>query len=352
MWYAIHGGPAESTGVERYVVSTPGTRRIVNSPEHVGVEFNRTLETSMVSALRDAPFKSLMLDHSETQSCVVNFLRGGLNFELRRALNEAYGFNKHASVFLSSQRFKKDGQWYIRENTYRKLDIPDDPVLIVGDVVATGVTLTHGFDVLLRHLESTGSGLRGLVLFTIGCPRAEEVLVAFDAAARKLFPGYERTVLVYLEGAFHLVEEESPLRIGLPGTDLVRRDALLSPELVRSFYEDVAASLERCAIYDAGSRAFDIPSYLDDVTEYWNQVMALGRSGITLLQTLHERWPASELDRSALAEQFEEWWPGLELTEVNHLLDLADKGWGELAALDTAEALIDLCHRRIKAISN
>ena len=107
-WYAIEGDHAGP--VERFVVSTAGTRAICNRPELLGVAFNLALQDSMATALVTAPFRSLLEQHPEDKVCVVNFLRGGLNFELRRALHRAFGFNRHSSAFMSSQRYREDGR--------------------------------------------------------------------------------------------------------------------------------------------------------------------------------------------------------------------------------------------------
>jgi hypothetical protein len=288
-WYALRGD--RKTALERYVVSTAPSRDICNQPEILGVAYTEALYRAMVLALETAPFRPLIEDNPQDRTCVIHFLRGGLNFGLRRALHAAYGFNCHSSAFLSSQRAHVDGRWQVREDMYRKLEIPADAVLVMGDVVATGVTMENGLMVIAQHALAIGASLRALVFFTIGCKRAEEILEGLDRELRSLFPGYLSTVLVYLEGRFRLVDAASRLRIGIPGTDLVRFDTPLSPEFELSQADHPAYALERCVIYDAGSRSFDIPSYIDDVRGYWRSVRDYAREGWTLSEALEERWP-------------------------------------------------------------
>ncbi len=344
-WYAIEGDHAGP--VERYVVSTAGTRAICNRPELLGVAFNLALQDSMATALVTAPFRPLLEQHPEDRVCVVSFLRGGLNFELRRALHSAFGFNRHSSAFMSSQRYREDGRWFVKEDMYRKLDIPPDAVLVMGDVVATGVTMENGLQVVIDHIQEIGSSVRSLVFFTIGCHKAEKALAAIDARLRAAFPGYERTVLVYLEGKFRLVDSKTDLRIGIPGTDLVRRGALLSPELEASQYDRASYLLERCAIYDAGSRAFDIPHYARDVVEYWQQVRGFAEAGWTLGEALLERWPeGGTLDRDAFMAQRARCWQGVGdafLEDLYHRQRAFFRG--ERAA--SAAALAAVCGERI-----
>jgi len=344
-WYAIggdHAGP-----VERYVLSTAGSREVCNRPELLGVAFNLTLQQSMATALVTAPFRPLLEEHPEDKVCVVNFLRGGLNFELRQALHTAYGFNRHSSAFMSSQRYREDGRWHVKEDMYRKLDVPPDAVLVMGDVVATGVTMENGLQVVIDHIASIGSSVRALVFFTIGCHKAEKVLANIDARLRAAFPNYERTVLVYLEAKFSLVDSKTELRIGIPGTDLVRRGGLLSPELEGSQYGRPAFLLERCSIYDAGSRAFDIPCYARDVVEYWEQVLGFAEEGWTLAEALRERWPeGGALDKEAFLAARATQWKGVGdafLDDLYHRQRAFFRGEGA----GSSAALAALCRERI-----
>lgn len=259
----------------------------------VGCAYTLRLRNAMSKALRHAPFRSVLARVPEHELCVLHILRGGLNFGLREALHDAMAFTRHGSAFLSSQRRRdRSGTWSVHEDLYRKLDIPNDGVLVLGDVVATGVTLDHALDRVRQHLLETQRSLRRVVLFTVGCRRAEEVLAEHDERFRKAFPSWRGAAVVYLEGRFTLVAEDSELRIALPGTDLIRRGALLAPEFEASQTESLAYALERCVIYDAGSRAFDVPAYLGEVSEYWAALAALAREGWTLWDALAERGAA------------------------------------------------------------
>lgn len=346
-WYALRGGA--EPGLERYVVSTPGTRRICNRPELLGLAYTDTLRESMTAALVTAPFCDLLRDAPEERLCVLHLLRGGLNFGLREALGRALGANRQASAFMSSQRRVEGGRWGVSEDGYRKLDIPRAAVLLVGDIVATGVTLEHGLEVARGHLQATGAAPRAMVFFTIGGPRAEEVLGGAHRALRATFPAYERTCLVYIEGRFALASEDSPLRIREPGTDLLRRGALLAPEFALSQYETPSHALERCSIYDAGSRAFAIPEYAHDVVDYWERVRGLARDGLTLREALLERWP-----EGAPAEGPDARWTGADPALLGHLIAAREAAWEALAApaAGDAVALAALCDARIRAVQD
>lgn len=353
-WYEIEGG--EPSPVARYVVSTPETRAVCNRPELLGVGYTRALERAMTAALASAPFRPAIEGHAESRVCVLTFLRGGLNFDLRNALHDACGLTTHSSAFMSSQRYKLDGRWTVREDMYRKLRVPPGALILTGDVVATGVTVEHGLEVLLEQVESIGSSLRGLLFFTIGCERLEEILAGFDRKFRAAFPGpdgYTGSAAIYLEGRFRLVASADELRIGLPGTDLVRRGCLLAPEFEASQLEAAAYPLERCTIYDAGSRAFDIPCYVEDVAGYWRQVAGLAEGGFTLGEALEERWPGHDYaSRETFAERRAALWQGVPRDEIDRIHDLHLARWtpGFSARARTADALAELCRERVEAL--
>ena len=351
-YYAIEGD--YTSPVHRYIVSTAETREICNRPEVVGCEYTDRLRRAVTKALVNAPFRSVLEAHSEHRVCVLNFLRGGLNFDIRSALHEGLGFNHHTSAFMSSQRSKTpDGRWQVKEDMYRKLRIPSQAFVLAGDVVATGITVANGFEVLLKHLVTIGSSISRLVFFTIGCHKLEKHLATFDTEFRNVFPDYEGTYAVYFEGKFKLVDSKTELRIGIPGTDLIRRDCLLAPELVASQWEQVSYPLERCTIYDAGSRAFDTPRYVADVLEYWVRVQELAGEGFTLQEAVAERWPVDDYaDYDVFRERSSRYWPDMDDGSRRGLYQSYVDRWPSLVGVDwsSSDALVSLCSQRIESL--
>ena len=351
--YSVEGEFAGN--VNRYVVSTMEGRRLVNQPELLGVAFGKAMTRAVTRALAVLPEREAIEMWPQERVCVVHFLRGGLNFGLRDALHDAYGFNRHSSCFMSSQRRKVDGRWQVEEDMYRKLKIPDHAVLLVGDVVATGVTVGNGLQVILEHLKKIGSSVKRIVFFTVGCHKLEKVLEEADRAYSEAFDEYEGTTAVYLEGKFRLVDSKTELRIGHPGTDLIRRDCLLAPEFALSQYDRLSFPLERCSIYDAGSRAFDIPTYVQDVRGYWSQVAELAAGGMTLEQALDERWPEPwRDDRQAFVEAMEAQWKGVEHELLGKLWQRVQARWTDefRKRAGRPQALAEIAEQRLRAIPN
>jgi hypothetical protein len=275
-----------------FVVSTPETRQICNDPLLYGVKYTEALKTACTRAL---PHVGQGLSEGETS--VVHLLRGGLNFGLREALASAFDWNAHFSTFLSAQRRRQSANpeaWEIEESEYRKLAIPRDASLVMGDVVASGASLQFGVESMLGAISDQKKSLRSILFFTIGGPRTEEVFRELDERIRREHPDYEGTTVVYFEGRFPVAHPETPLTIKITGTDLLRHGSHLAPEFIESQYESPMFPVERCTIYDAGSRAFEPDVYLEDVMEYWQAVAELNQS---FQDYLRERFPTLDASR-------------------------------------------------------
>lgn len=291
---ALYKVARSSNPVISYVSSTKESRSICNDPRVVGVQYTNFLKKACVEILRLLEHEKGVLD--EGNSCVLHILRGGLNFGLREALFEAYGWNTHSSAFVTAQRARRldsPEDWFITEHSYRKVELPDRANIFLGDVAATGTSLRHGLAELLAAAQQQGRSLERLYFFTIGSPHVQRVLAEFERECRSLFPNYKETVALFLEGIFDVPTPDTPLTIKLTGTDLLRT-GVLAPEFVESQYENPTFPLERCTIYDAGSRAFSLQEYREDVIEYWEQVKDLAMGGMTYSGLLRERMPQLE----------------------------------------------------------
>mgnify|MGYP001317954679 CR=1 FL=1 len=351
-WYRVRGeheGP-----VSRWVVTTPQTSQICNEPEVCGVDFSRKMSSGMSAALSSAPFIPFLKTIPSNRLCVMNFLRGSLNFDLRGAIAEALDSNLHSTCFMSSQRYRRDDRWFVKEDMYRKLRVPDGAVLFFGDVVATGVTVDNGMKVILEHILASQSSIKALVFFTIGCHKMEKVMDKYDQIFREHFPDYQETHLVYLETKARLVNSTSELSIGIPGTDLIKADALLAPEFELSQYKALGPPLERCVIYDAGSRAFDVAEYLDDVVEYWQEMAELAQNGFTLEQALKERWPEQEYgSREELGAAKRQQWVGISDEFIDELWAAYQARWTVdfRQAAGGADALAQVASERLAILN-
>ena len=271
--------------IERYVVSTPHTREILNKPEIFGFEFIEKLRCGVYETLK---LFSQFEKYGDKNTSVIHFLRGGLNFGLLNMLYDAYGFNRVYGSFITSQRYKKRENWCIKDDQYRKFSLPEDATVFIGDVIATGTTLDNGLEIMRQQFLSEGKNLRRLVMMTVGCEMAEKILSKHHAAFKNNFD-YEETILIYLEGRFSVPKTDNEFFACIPGTDLTKKNALLAPEFEKSQDAKITYPLERCVVYDVGARAYEYSVHIDDVIEYWNKLLHSGR---TLKDVYEERWRA------------------------------------------------------------
>jgi hypothetical protein len=279
-------------GVTEIIVSTPESRAICNDPMVMGVDYTRKLASASANALAALRANGLFTG-TETSTSVLTILRGGLNFGLREALADAFRWNNHGTWYISAQRQLTDpasGGWEIVEDSYTKMTPHGEMDVVFGDVVATGTSLKHGLMKLSEGI-SRSSRYKSITFFTIGGGVSGEIVAEW----RKLIEARQGSPLtatvVYFEGIFGVAGPQTPVTIKLDGTDLLRRDGAMAPEFIESQYESSCFPLERCTIYDAGSRAFHVPEYLSDVLDYWRQVKAQAEGGLTFAELVTERCP-------------------------------------------------------------
>jgi len=297
--YSVHR-PEAPSGVVEVVVSTPESRAICNDPFVLGIEYTRNLTAAGAKALRGLREVELFTG-SERSTHVLTILRGGLNFGLREALADAFSWNRHGAWFISAQRRLTDpttGEWEIIEDAYAKIYPQGVMDVVFGDVVATGTSLRHGLLKLEEERKSSVS-YRSVTFFTIGAAVSGDILAEWKARIERAQGSPVTCVVVYFEGVFGVAGPHTPIRIKIDGTDLLRRDGAIAPEFLRSQLDDPAFPIERCTIYDAGSRAFHIPEYLEDVIDYWSKVKALADEGVTCSELANERCP--EIDSHCFA---------------------------------------------------
>jgi len=344
--YEIPGGK-----FRRFVVSTPQTRKICNVPEITGQEFRDLLRTAVINTLKNLPDDVPFAGYDDRNVSVFHFLRGGLNFDLIQSLYQAYGFNRISSSFMTSQRYRKKDGWAIKMDQYRQFSVPQESHLFIGDVVATGTTIENGLEIIRQKALEQKSRIRSLTLFTIGGPRAEEILESQYRQFKKDFQ-VEDFYLFYFEGRFALAEADTPLTIAIPGTDLLRHQSLLTPEFELSQYEKITYPLERCVIYDVGAKSFEALAHLKEVKEYWEQ---LKDTGLTLYAALKERWPQEEYeDFDTLVKAKRKIWPDLPKYFLEKLHKDHQTSWSEkfIKTSKQDDSLKKLCEQRIKKLES
>ncbi|MCD6412752.1 MAG: hypothetical protein J7L54_01210 [Elusimicrobia bacterium] len=325
---------APRVSVERFVVSTDETAEILNKPEICGFEYVSNLRKGLENLLSSSFGRKFFSRFRDGEISVLHFLRGGLNFGLLELFYGAFGFSRINASFMTSQRFKKGGRWMIKHDQYRKFALEGVKTIIAADVIATGTTLKNGFDYLLGE---TRGKFENFVFFTIGTPYAEKIISEYCEKFRKRNRKFSAAVF-YLEGRFNLVGEKKTFPFGIPGTDLVKKDALLAPEFEMS--QTTAALFERCVIYDVGARAFNWRKHFEDVLDYWKQ---LSRSGISAEEIYRRKWNVPT-DFQNFVREKERKWHAVGGNFLKKLYGREKNRWSRIKKTDARE----FCLARIK----
>ena len=270
--------------IEVLLASTPQTRKILNTPEIKGIFFQTLLSDALHNIL-----KSLYASEVDTQISssiqsspafdVLYILRGGLNFDLHRHLFSITGRQPEVT-FLSSQRVKEREaeSFSIEEQSYQKWNMQENALLCIGDISATGTTLKHTLNRVVLYSKQNNIQPRRLFFVTIGTYEALQAIQEYQQELQHAWGSqFEGITILFLEQIFSLYTSNSILfathsslkDAHLPYTDFFRMD---HPNAFEFEVESVAnpiCFLERCAIYDGGSRAFEPSLYMRNLCSYW-----------------------------------------------------------------------------------
>ena len=328
----------QSDGLENhyFVVSGEGTRHLMASPEVVGYESYLAMKPATAAAL-DYFHRCGLADEVD----ILTILRGGLNYPLEECCYKA-GIKVPSMNFISCERKIEDGVITGLDIKYEKLHIARDITLMIGDIIASGDTLRLCLSQVVDRFRRRGGSLKRIVFFTVGGTKALPLMERFTQAIRAYFPAFEGFCCVFYEGIFTVYEDKGVTGINIPDIDFGWRGGIVAPEFrhyVLSFLED--ALFEKCIIYDGGARRYEIPSHFEEVTDYWEKLLAL----------------APEVDFPAFVAEkigyerpigYEDWRAlnGYGSLDLRKLYDLEQHYLDLLAG----RSLADICRRRLREI--
>ncbi|MFH1802197.1 MAG: hypothetical protein ABH864_01965 [archaeon] len=266
---------SDNNPLKSYILSTPETRELTTNPLLVGKPYRDALGSAIKKALSHPELNNYFKNVKDENLNVLHFLRGGLNFQILEALGKIDKPNARAS-FMSSERTLENNQWKIKDDNYTKLNLENDSIVFIGDIVATGSTLKCA-------LEKIPKTMKHIFLFTLGGKEAEEIMIQNQNK-------FETAFIIYIEGQFHCPTDKTPVRIKIPGTDLMPLNSLLAPEFEQELLNHPIKALERCIVYDGGSRGFHPKVHFEDLLEYTQQLQQEADKGATLYDLILERW--------------------------------------------------------------
>ena len=323
-----------------FILSNPGTRRLMAFPEVVGFDSYLSMLPATVAALRHQFPQGKGGDVD-----ILTILRGGLNYPVEEAC-QRNGIRVRDIHFVSCERIIEDRIITGLEIKYEKLRVKKDCTLVIGDIIATGDTLRLCLEQVIDRFRRRGGSLRKIIFFTIGGTRAIDLMEEKTAQIKNIFPEFEGFECYFYEGVFTVYTDTGATGINVPDIDFGWKGGVVAPEFRRFIMDHPYSLLEKCIIYDGGARRYEIPVHFHEALEYWEGIW--GR--------------ASLIDPQAFAAEKLGFDKPLTLDgwmELNRFTELGDDSlpglWAdETAFLQNAAALSleTIAMQRIQAITN
>ena len=263
--YRLDGGDYLN---EYYVVSEAETRKLLNTPEIVGYEVYNCLIPSTSQMLY-----YLKEQKKVTTANILSILRGALNYPLEESCYREH-IRVHDISFLSSERVFQEEEIAGLEIKYSKLTMVPDSTLMIGDIIASGETLIHCLRYVTDFYRNHGAKLRNIIIFTIGGTKGIEILEDLTRDIREFWPEFEGFITVYYEGIFSTYQDKGVSGINLPDVDFYWKDGIIAPEFRRETLSMRNPLFEKCIIYDGGARRYEIHEHVEEVLEFWKEMLA------------------------------------------------------------------------------
>lgn len=318
-----------------YVVSNPGTRRLMISPEVVGYDSY----LSMVDATADT-LQYLCGDGLSGGVEILTILRGGLNYPLEECCFKA-GIQVNNMNFVSCERVFNGKVITGLDIKYEKLRVVSDCTLMIGDIFATGDTLKLCLKQVVDRFHSRGGSMRRIVFFTVGGTRAIPVLESMTEYIRTVWPSFEGFRCVFYEGMFKVYEDSGCTGVNVPDVDFGWDT--IAPEFREAVLKAGDALYEKCIIYDGGARRYEIPSHYNEVVDYWEDLNHAAMQGADLKEFTDEKLGyATPLDFDAWLSAVH--YENLDPSSVRPLYELETA----FIAASEGRSLSDIASRRLR----
>ncbi|MDO5443297.1 MAG: hypothetical protein Q4G10_06460 [Bacteroidia bacterium] len=254
---------------EYYIVSSPGTRKLMASPEVVGFDSYKCMLPSTEVALDYLKESGLSDDIS-----ILTILRGGLNYPLEECCHNV-GITVKNMNFVSCERKIEDGVITGLDIRYEKLHAEKDCTLMIGDIIASGDTLRLCLEQVVDRFRRRGGSIRKIIFFTIGGTKAITLMEKLTTGIQKIWPNFVGFQCIFYEGIFSVYEDKGCTGINIPNIDFYWKDGVISPDFRYHVLKDDDALFEKCIIYDGGARRYEIPEHYEEVMKYWEDVAAV-----------------------------------------------------------------------------
>ena len=250
-----------------FIVSGPGSCRLLASPEVVGFPCYTALLEETIAA-----FRHLIPTWQGEDIDILTILRGGLNYPIEEACS-ALGIPVSEIHFVSCERIIENHVIKGLDIKYEKIAPRPGRTLAIGDILATGDTLRLVIRHFAEEFHKGGGSIRRIIFFTIGGTKAFSLMEELSEEFRALFPGFEGFDCFFYEGAFTVYTDKGASGINVPDIDFGWKGGIVSPDFRRFIVNEPDALMEKCIIYDGGARRYEIPLHFEEALEYWEGIL-------------------------------------------------------------------------------
>ena len=251
-----------------FIVTGPGSRRLLSTPEVIGFPCYTALLKETAAALR-----FLSQEGQNGVFDILTILRGGLNYPLEEACSMV-GIPVREMHFVSCERIIENHVITGLDIKYEKINPAKGCTIAIGDIIASGATLRMCLDYVVDQFHERGGSIKRIVFFTIGGTKAIDLMEEMTPRLKALFPEFEGFDCFFYEGVFTVYEGPGASGINVRDIDFGWNGGVIAPEFRDWVMDHPDALLEKCIIYDGGARRYEIPLHIDEVREYWEGILA------------------------------------------------------------------------------
>ena len=236
-----------------YIIESASALQILLEPWRVGSCLANSARESSVDFLRAAYHISPELRQSTFESITeVVPLAGSLYYSLAEAFERNFGESINR-CFIGAKRHPTPTGW-VTELSYENFEaMSSDPVILIGDTIATGGTVERIVESILNH----SSHVRAIIIYSIAGGLVGAVRIK-EMANRISIPTY----LFYSNAIFGVEPNGTDMPWLHPGT-------IVTPEIRKKAETAYGPDLGRrwCSVWDWGDRAKHPLKHLREILE-------------------------------------------------------------------------------------
>lgn len=262
-----------------FIIVNPSSQKIHFDPTITDFELYKLATECNEAFLRFAHKLGLFKGVKAKNVCELILVSGGFYYHLNRAFHNVFGYSLPAG-FIGVRRILSDKPY--GDVSYDNLEaVPENSTTIIGDTIATGVTLIDSIDYYLKRAPK----VKRIIIFTIAGALAGARRLA--SLEKKIKKEYGTDLYVFFsDGMFGLAKNQTDMHY-------FHQDSILPEESRKAAGKKLGKFLgERlCVIWDWGQRNKDPMGHLKEVVEVCGR---LGKEGRGIVSRAKERLKARE----------------------------------------------------------